>query len=186
MANFTKKAIRETFVGLLREKPFSEITVKDIVDRCEINRNTFYYHYRDLKALIEELLREQAAAIIREYPSVSSIAECFDAVTGYAAERKKIIMHLFLSVSRESFERSLTEVCDYFVRTYVDTALAEVPIGEPEKATVISYYRGVCFGLIMEWLNRGMSDSFRDEIRRIFLMKKDFTGEMAALYLGLM
>lgn len=34
MANFTKKAIRDSLVKLLNEKPLSKITVRDIVDDC--------------------------------------------------------------------------------------------------------------------------------------------------------
>ncbi|MCR5520506.1 MAG: TetR/AcrR family transcriptional regulator, partial [Lachnospiraceae bacterium] len=51
MANFTKNAIKQTFVTLLEEKPYNEITVKEIVSRCGINRNSFYYHYQDLPTL---------------------------------------------------------------------------------------------------------------------------------------
>ena len=45
MASFTKKAIRDSFVKLLNEKPLSQITIRDIVDDCGVNRNTFYYYY---------------------------------------------------------------------------------------------------------------------------------------------
>ena len=60
MANFTKKAIKETFVELLEEHPLSDITIKDIVEKCGINRNSFYYHYHDLPDLIEEIVKEDA------------------------------------------------------------------------------------------------------------------------------
>ena len=46
--NITKRVIREAFVELLNERALSKITVKDITDRCGINRNTFYYHYQDV------------------------------------------------------------------------------------------------------------------------------------------
>ena len=54
MPNFTKKAIQETFITLLDERPLNKITVKDIVETCGINRNSFYYHFEDLPALLEE------------------------------------------------------------------------------------------------------------------------------------
>ena len=38
MANFTKKAIADSFIKLLTERPLSQITVKDIVADCGINR----------------------------------------------------------------------------------------------------------------------------------------------------
>ena len=58
MPNFTKKAIKETFIKLLDERPLNQITVKDIVEDCGINRNSFYYHYADLPALLEEVVAE--------------------------------------------------------------------------------------------------------------------------------
>ena len=45
MPNFTQKAIKESFIKLLNEKPLHQITVKDIVEDCGVNRNTFYYHF---------------------------------------------------------------------------------------------------------------------------------------------
>ena len=46
MSGFTKEIIAKTFTELLDEKPMSKITVKDIVERCGVNRNTFYYHFK--------------------------------------------------------------------------------------------------------------------------------------------
>ena len=48
MAGFTKEIIIQTLLELLNEKPLAKITVKDIVERCGVNRNTFYYHFRDI------------------------------------------------------------------------------------------------------------------------------------------
>ena len=69
MPNFTKMAIKATFIKLLNEKPLSQITVKDIVETCGVNRNSFYYHFQDIPALIEEIVTEEADRIIAQYPS---------------------------------------------------------------------------------------------------------------------
>ncbi|HBJ10863.1 MAG TPA: TetR family transcriptional regulator, partial [Ruminococcaceae bacterium] len=52
MAQFTKKAIIDAFTELIGERPFDKITVKDIVTRCGVNRNTFYYYFEDIYALV--------------------------------------------------------------------------------------------------------------------------------------
>ena len=57
MAQFTKKAILDSFVELISERPFDKITVKDIVTRCGVNRNTFYYYFEDVYALVDELFQ---------------------------------------------------------------------------------------------------------------------------------
>ena len=66
-ASLTKKAIQRAFVKLLNEQPLNKISVKDITDECGINRNSFYYHYRDIPGLIEEILTERIDKIIDRY-----------------------------------------------------------------------------------------------------------------------
>ena len=41
MPGFTRQIILHTLTELMNEKPLSKITVKDIVERCGVNRNTF-------------------------------------------------------------------------------------------------------------------------------------------------
>ena len=48
----TKKIIKDAFWELLEEKPYNKITVRDIVNRCCVNRNTFYYYFQDIPTLM--------------------------------------------------------------------------------------------------------------------------------------
>ena len=54
----TKRAIQKAFIALLREKPVEKITVKEIAERAEINKTTFYSHYETLDALTAEMERQ--------------------------------------------------------------------------------------------------------------------------------
>ena len=178
MANFTKKAIKETFVELLEEHPLSDITIKDIVEKCGINRNSFYYHYHDLPDLIEEIVKEDAEGIIKKYPSVKSIVECYDALIEFASQHKRAIMHIFKSVNREMFENYLMEVSEYLVRSYIEMAVSGTSIGESSRQNLTDYYKCVCFGLIIEWLNKGM----KEEYERLWQVgEKDIKAQEAML-----
>ena len=64
MAGSTQRVIRKTFMELLEERPLNEITVKLIVERCGINRKTFYNHYRDIPDLMEKILTDEVDAIM--------------------------------------------------------------------------------------------------------------------------
>ena len=94
MPNFTKKAIQASFIKLLNQRPLSQITVKDIVEDCGVNRNTFYYHFRDLHALIEELVTDEANAIIGRYPAIDSIEQCMDVAVEFALTNKLSLIHI--------------------------------------------------------------------------------------------
>ena len=58
----TKRAIQKAFVALLREKPVEKITVKEIAERAEINKTTFYSHYETLDAP-EAFVQEMFASL---------------------------------------------------------------------------------------------------------------------------
>ncbi|MBU5461605.1 TetR/AcrR family transcriptional regulator, partial [Lachnoclostridium sp. MSJ-17] len=60
MTSLTKDAIKKSFMKLLNSKPIDKITVKEIVEDCGINRNSFYYHFDDIPSLMEEIFSEQA------------------------------------------------------------------------------------------------------------------------------
>lgn len=51
----TRRAIQKAFIELLREKPVEKITVKEIAERAEINKTTFYAHYETLDALTDQM-----------------------------------------------------------------------------------------------------------------------------------
>jgi AcrR family transcriptional regulator len=54
----SKRMIRQAFIELLQEKDLQKITVTDIVSRADINRGTFYAHYQDIRAVIEQIENE--------------------------------------------------------------------------------------------------------------------------------
>ena len=72
----TKSQLRAGLAQLMREKSIREITVKELVDKVDINRSTFYLHYSDipgmLKEIEDEILEEMGRAI--QMQSVSSSA----------------------------------------------------------------------------------------------------------------
>ncbi len=51
----TKKLIRQGLVELSATKRINKITVKELTDHIEINRGTFYLHYKDVYDLIDSL-----------------------------------------------------------------------------------------------------------------------------------
>lgn len=88
-------------------------------------------------------------------------------------------MHIYRSVNREMFETYLMQVSEYVIRSYVDTALEPISIPAQDRQIIIDYYKCVGFGLVIDWLNNGMSEERARSIRRIFLLKKDLAQEMA-------
>ena len=54
----TKAQLRAALIQLLTEKPPEEITVTELTRRADVNRGTFYCHYRDVPDMLEQMERE--------------------------------------------------------------------------------------------------------------------------------
>ncbi len=62
----TRQMLRNALVSLIEEKGFDAITVQDIADRANLNRATFYLHYRDKQDLLVQSLRDAIDELMAE------------------------------------------------------------------------------------------------------------------------
>ena len=135
MANFTKQAIKASFMKLLNQKPLSKISVRDIVEDCGINRNSFYYHFQDIPSLLGEIVTEQTDELIRQYPTISSMEECFSVAFHTARENRRAVMHIFNSANRDMFLQDTMRLCEYVV---LGAATATMVVLVPAVGTILS------------------------------------------------
>lgn len=59
----SKRAIKQAFIQLLKEKNLDRITIQQISDLADVNRGTFYLNYEDKYALLDEMENEQIEKI---------------------------------------------------------------------------------------------------------------------------
>ena len=97
MTQFTSKAIEESFIRLLNERPLDKITIKDIVDDCGISRNTFYYHFQDITALLEHILNADVERVLSQHLDMDSWEDGFISAARFALENKRLVYHIYNS-----------------------------------------------------------------------------------------
>ena len=52
----TRKLLGEALLELVQEKPYEQITIQDITDRADLNRATYYLHYKSKEELLADSL----------------------------------------------------------------------------------------------------------------------------------
>lgn len=178
MANFTKQAIKSSFMKLLNQQPLSKISVRDIVEDCGINRNSFYYHFQDIPSLIEEIIKEDADRIIEQHSTVNSLRECINIMFRYALENKKAVLHIYNSANRDIYEKSMMKLCEYVVTKYLETVFGKDPESEKARASEIIFFKCELFGLSFEWIEKGMKEDAIEEIYSLADLCRDFSDEI--------
>lgn len=178
MPGFTRKAIKESFLKLLNQKSLSQITVKDIVEDCGINRNSFYYHFADIPTLLGEIITEEAERIIYEYPTIDSIEIALSVAVKFALDNKRAVYHIYNSSNRDMYIQHMMSVCEYVVTTYINTVFPNIDITKDDKNIIIRYYKCECFGQIIDWLNSGMKEDILTSFTRLCELRHGMVEEM--------
>ena len=167
MSGFTKEIIARTFTELLDEKPMSKVTVKDIVERCGVNRNTFYYHFRDIPDVVEFILKKKWDEILEAPQEKASILECMEEMAALVRSNRKLMLNVYRSVKRDTFLFYMNEVATYIITEYFDKNMNEFNLDKREIQMLIKYYKCLFIGILIEWLDHGLEDDLGAEIREM-------------------
>ena len=158
MATDTKKLIYYTFIDLLHTKPFDKMTVRDIVEACEINRNTFYYHYSDIYDLLEEVFTKKINEMIESHQGGTSWITAFLKVANEAYEHKKMIYNICSSRSYEYLENYMYRACNQICIEVVRNIAADMEVPEEDIEFIASFYEFGFVGVLSEWFKTGMRE----------------------------
>ncbi len=180
----TKKMIREAFAELVSEKQdITKITVKELVERADISKSTFYCHYQDVYAVIEEfeqevlsLLDDTLNTYMKEHreefaPYVKKIIQHFK-------ENEGLYKKIFVSDLPSKFIDQLKSICNERINkdihldalsTDPDIRMAEIDfLTNGITHLFVDYFKGtiklslddigeLCNGLLLRLANENVS-----------------------------
>lgn len=170
-----REALKGAFVSLLETRPLRDITVQSIVQACGVNRNSFYYHFRDIHALLEEVLADAVDRVFAAQGSVLSLEDCLEAIAAEASRRRMVVLHISQSAHRELFEDQLMKVCRRMVLDYAAAAFRDVEITEEDREILVRFFQCECFGQVMVWLQEGTRYDLQGQFRRLCRLGEGMT-----------
>jgi AcrR family transcriptional regulator len=188
----TKLAIREALVTLIKEKGFDAITVKDIVVRANINRGTFYLHYKDKFDLLEqtetEIIKEMQHFFLQantlytlDSNRTDQIQQLLMVVLEYVKERADL-MHAILGIQGDySFLTRIRSIAEQNIKPGVLSGLNAENFSVPREY-LIAYVFHAHLGVLQAWLAAGCKET-PQEMAHIFI-RLSFEGPFRAAGFG--
>ena len=163
---YTRNMIRSVFIEMLDERPFDEITVTDLVTRCEINRKTFYYYYQDLYAVLTEIFQSELEAVIGGIKGHVTWEEGIAGAMGIAIQHKRAVYHVYHSMQRETLEKYLYNVAGEVMSRYVERESEGIHASQEDKNIVAQFYQSALTEMVLNWIGQGMKEDGLEMITR--------------------
>lgn len=155
----SRRMLKQGLLELMEEKRFPDISVRDITDRMDLNRGTFYLHYPDTFALLrsveDDVLAEAWEVLNANRPErlEGSLRKLFGPVLDYIVE-KRSLFHLLMSNDSSRFVSRLQEL----IRRYGEELAQErfQNAGTVQMEYLMSFIAYGLIGVILEWFGSGM------------------------------
>ena len=163
----TKIAIAFAFKELLLVKPLDKITVNDITEKCEMNRQTFYYHFHDILELAEWICEEDAERALKENKTYDTWQEGFLAIFEMIKEDKAFIINIYRHIPREYLYGYLYRVTYQLLYNVLEEKAQGLVVRNEDKEFIAGFYKYSFVGLVLEWIEDGMKADPKKIIERL-------------------
>lgn len=151
----TKTALSNTLKKLMETKPFSKITVSEIIADCGLNRKTFYYHFEDTRDLLRWTLRHEAINVVESFDFATDNEQAILFVVDYLEQNQHMLNCVYDAVGSGELRLFLYEDFKKIARKIITTAEIQLGkrISEEYRDLLASFYTDGIVGIIIAWLN---------------------------------
>lgn len=169
----TRKAIQESFIHMGKVKPVDKITVKEIVEDCDINRNSLYYHFEDLPDLIESIIEDSLRSTMEENYELGFRAVLHEVVKNLR-ENADLCRNIYLSRNRDILEMRVSRVITEYLAAVIkaDPVMSRFDVSDEDLDIIIQTYRMEVWGFLTEWIQNGMGYDLDARFQRMMDLRE--------------
>lgn len=153
---YTKMVIQKQFAGLLKELPLKRVTVKEICDRAEINRATFYRYYNDPYDLLDKMEEEFLSDLMEKLSqqSTKDVKEIFIIIMEKMKENISLYQALFSENGDRQFLERLLVLC--YKEFAISLHQQYEKLSFQEQEYLYYFLANGCSGILTQWVSGGM------------------------------
>lgn len=151
---YTKKALSQSLKRFMETKPFSKITVSDIVADCGLNRKTFYYHFADTRDLLKWTFEQEAIEVFRNFDLIIDYQDAILFVIDYLESNRHMLNCIYDSIGRDELKIFLYK--DFYDIGFMIVTAAEKAVGKTlaaeYKNLITEFFTEGTVGIMIDWL----------------------------------
>ncbi len=171
MNDLTKQAIALSLLKLLRERPITQISVKDVCLDCNLNRQTFYYHFQDIYDLLFWIVRKEITAYYHhENIRPTDMSGYLYSLFTYCQQNNRLVRHAYNPANRIRYETAFREATEPILRRKLATYENYCLVSEEDVEMLVTFYAFSAASLLFRWVESGMPESFQNSFSKYCLI----------------
>ena len=171
----TKKAIAFAFKQLLTEKPFNHISVNEIASKCDINRQTFYYHFDNIYDLMSKAFEYELVHESRIYEEVTW-EYAINSFLQWMKENRVIIRNILANAELPYLKRAMYPLIAKSISCGSFTQESTQPAIKQQEEFCINFLTIGITQYVLEWVESDFRESIEDIVDHMsWLLQKVYS-----------
>ena len=129
----TKEKLATALISAMEEKALDKITVKEIIEKAEVNRKTFYYYFPDIYGLLEWVISRESNKLITEIQNNRDYENALNDVLDSIEKHRHLLNCIKDSVGRVTLERVLYRELAQLASWAMKIGICETGVAISEK-----------------------------------------------------
>ena len=146
----TQRAIVAAFKDILKDTPFNKVTISDLSDRTGINRQTFYYNFRDIYDLILFMIEDELIPIIDGEKDFSS---CMLKIYDYFIGHRQMLLNIYRHIEIGEINHRLEPVIKQVAETMGDDVVTDFPLKAEDKDVAVRFTALMISEFTSRWIS---------------------------------
>lgn len=170
-----KAVITSTFLNMVKHKGIDKITVKALIDACNISRQTFYYHFQDIMEVIEWALKQATQDMLTRSLEVANPEEALAVLISSAVENRTLILKLLDSQRREQIEKLVVQAARAYLQELLRSGPHKIPLDYADTEVALDFWAFGISGILFKYCQQEQIDvkSLADQICRLLPEKSE-------------
>lgn len=168
----TKQALAAALKEKMLKKPLSKITVRELIEACNINRKTFYYHFEDIYALLKWTLEQESVEVLKGFDLLVNTEEAINFVLDYIRDNQYFINCAYDSVGYSALKSFLyTDLIEIFTGAIENGAKSlGINVSEEFMRFLADFYTEALAGTILSILQGNAHYKREDLVQNVLLI----------------
>ena len=129
----TKEKLATALISAMEEKALDKITVKELIEKAEVNRKTFYYYFPDIYGLLEWVISRESNKLITEIQNNRDYENALNDVLDSIEKHRHLLNCIKDSVGRVTLERVLYRELEQLASWAMKIGICETGVAISEK-----------------------------------------------------
>lgn len=175
----TEQELANALKDLMSKESLDNITVKRLTDICNIKRQTFYYHFRDIYDLLTWIFLNED---LNKNKPVDKWEDAVKVIMKYVLKNKRFIQNTLSSAGKELFEQFISSyLYSITLKSFTNYDKKGI-IPSEDKRLFVSYYVSGISSVIITWIEKGMKENEEQLLKCLELVVDGFVQKLIEKY----